>query len=43
MVEILIMIFYLVELMPKILVWKKPLWWKALNAFLVTLMVLQVS
>jgi len=40
LIEICIMMFYCVELMPKILIWKKPVWWKAINAVLVTLMVL---
>mmetsp|Transcript_43563 Transcript_43563/g.60486 ORF Transcript_43563/g.60486 Transcript_43563/m.60486 type:complete len:236 (-) Transcript_43563:1045-1752(-) len=40
--EILVMLLYTVDLLPKIFVWKKPLWWKAINICIVTVMVLQV-
>jgi hypothetical protein len=36
------MLLYILDLMPKIFVWKKPLYWKLINAILVTLMVAQL-
>mmetsp|Transcript_25938 Transcript_25938/g.22879 ORF Transcript_25938/g.22879 Transcript_25938/m.22879 type:complete len:206 (-) Transcript_25938:876-1493(-) len=40
--EILVMLLYTVDLLPKIFVWKKPMWWKAINICIVTVMILQV-
>ena len=40
--EISVILLYIVDLLPKILVWKKPLYWKMLNAVVVTLMVIQM-
>jgi hypothetical protein len=38
--EISVIVLYIVDLLPKILVWKKPFLWKLLNASVVTLMVI---
>jgi predicted heme/steroid binding protein len=40
--EICILVFYFLDLLPKILFWKKHILWKALNALLVALMVAQL-
>ena len=40
--EILVLLLYTVDLLPKIFVWKKPLLWKLINIFVVTMMVIQV-
>ena len=40
--EIIVMLLYTIDLLPKIFYWRKPLYWKLLNIFVVTIMVLQV-
>lgn len=42
LLELVILAFYFVDLLPNIWQWKKPLWWKALNAFLIAMMVIQM-
>lgn len=40
--EILVLLLYTIDLVPKIFYWNKPLYWKIINIFIVTIMVLQV-
>ncbi|EGR30433.1 hypothetical protein IMG5_132170 [Ichthyophthirius multifiliis] len=40
--EIVVQLLYTIDLLPKIFIWKKPLWWKSLNVLVVTLMVILV-
>ena len=40
--EIIVLLLYTIDLLPKIFYWRKPLYWKLLNIFVVTFMVLQV-
>ncbi|KRX05139.1 Cytochrome b5-like heme/steroid binding domain [Pseudocohnilembus persalinus] len=40
--EISLMLLYVVDLLPKIIVWKKPFWWKLTNTIIIAMMVLQV-
>jgi hypothetical protein len=40
--EISVLLLYVLDLVPKILIWRKPLLWKLLNVFVVTLMVVQM-
>ena len=42
LLDLVILAFYFVDLLPNIWQWKKPLWWKALNAFLIAMMVIQM-
>ena len=40
--EILALLLYTVDLLPKIFVWKRPFLWKTMNILVVTVMVLQI-
>jgi fatty acid desaturase len=41
-IEIGVITFYSVDVLPKIFVWKKPVWWKTLNAILITSIVVMI-
>lgn len=41
-IEITVLVFYIFDVLPKIFVWRKPLWWKLLNAILITSIVVMI-
>lgn len=41
-VELTVIVFYLCEVLPKIFIWKKPVWWKFINTILITSIVVMV-
>ena len=41
-IEVTVLVFYIFDVLPKIFVWRKPLWWKLLNAILITSIVVMV-
>ena len=42
LVEVTVIAFYSLDVLPKILVWKKPVWWKCLNAILISSIVIMI-
>lgn len=41
-IEVTILVFYIFDVLPKIFIWRKPLWWKMLNAILITSIVIMI-
>jgi len=39
-IELTVIVFYSCEVLPKIFIWNKPLWWKFLNAILISAIVI---
>lgn len=42
LIELTVITFYACDVLPKIFVWKKPLWWKMLNAILISSIVIMI-
>jgi len=41
-IEVLVISFYAMDVLPKIFVWRKPMWWKMLNAILISSIVVMI-
>lgn len=41
-IEIIVIVFYSFDVLPKILYWRKPIWWKMLNALLISSIVVMI-
>jgi fatty acid desaturase len=42
LIEVTVIAFYSLDVLPKIFVWKKPVWWKCLNAILISSIVIMI-